>query len=105
MHIENDQLHQKSLLGKQSVDDNYYYKDEDHVDLEEEQNWIHICAAIDTCTQYEGTKFYNEDGEKVATLCMLNAYLGPQDYMQPLRAVSIRDLSNSDEDSSAHETE
>ena len=53
----NVELHHKKIVGNRSIEDDSCYKDNEPFDPEEKQNWIHICAAIETSTQYEETKF------------------------------------------------
>ena len=68
--------------------------------LMDDHEWMHILAALDTCTVYNGPQFYDDDDKEIIPIRMVNlTHYVPEfeDFHLVREAISVTDLSSSEE--------
>ena len=68
--------------------------------LMDDHEWMHILAALDTCTVYNGPQFCDDDDKEIIPIRMVNlTHYVPEceDFHLIREAILVTDLSSSEE--------
>ena len=72
----------------------------------DDHEWMHILAALDMCTVYNGPQFCDDDDKEIIPIRMVNlTHYVPkfEDFHLVREAISVTDLSSSEESSHFYE--